>query len=132
MTRQTLFEHTVLERDLGDDFLQLPVLAVQVFDFVADGFSDRVSCRPILAGLERVLAPSVAGIRGDDFSSTQIRDALLTSQPFENCADLLFRRELPSGSAADRLDCGFARLFLLVRHLDALLGVTDPGMCLCD
>jgi hypothetical protein len=34
MTRQTLIEHTVLERDLSDDFLQLPILAVQVFDFV--------------------------------------------------------------------------------------------------
>ncbi len=34
MTRQTFFEHSVLERDLGDDFLEFPVLASQVFDFV--------------------------------------------------------------------------------------------------
>ena len=34
MTRQTFFQYTVLERDLGDDFLQLPVLASQVFDLV--------------------------------------------------------------------------------------------------
>jgi hypothetical protein len=43
MTRQTFFEHTVLERDLSNDFLQLSVLASQIFDFVAGRFSDRVS-----------------------------------------------------------------------------------------
>jgi len=55
-----------------------------------------------------------------------------TSQPFENNADLLFRGELPSGSAADLAHRCFARLLLLVRHFDTLLGVTDPGMCLLD
>jgi hypothetical protein len=34
MTRRTFFEHAILERDLGDDLLELPVLASQVFDFV--------------------------------------------------------------------------------------------------
>jgi hypothetical protein len=34
MTRQTFFEHTVLERHLGDDFFEFSVLASQIFDFV--------------------------------------------------------------------------------------------------
>ncbi len=52
-------------------------------------------------------------------------------KPFEHDADLLFRRELPPGSATDLSDSYFAcLLLLLVRHIDTLLGVTDPGMCL--
>jgi len=130
MTRQTFFEHTVLERDLGDDFLEFPVFASQVLHFVAGGFSDRVASQLLLARLEKVLAPSVVEVRGDTLSSTEIGDALLASQTFENNADLLFRRELPSGATANLSDCGFTRLLLLVGHLDTLLGVTDPGMCL--
>ena len=130
MTRQTFFEHTVLERDLGDDFLEFPVFASQVLHFVAGGFSDRVASQLLLARLEKVLAPSVVEVRGDALSSTEIGDALLASQTFENNADLLFRRELPSGSTTDLSDRCFACLLLLVRHLDTLLGVTDPGMCL--
>jgi hypothetical protein len=130
MTRQTFFEYTILERDLGDDFLQFPVLASQVFDFVTGGLSDRVSSQLLLACLEKVLAPSVVEVGRDAFSATEVRDALLASKPIEDNADLLFGGELPSGSAPDLSDGGFARLLLLVRPLDTLLGVTDPGMCL--
>ncbi len=77
MTRQTFFEYTVLERDLGDDLLQLSVLASQVFDLVAGRFSDRVARQLLLARFEKVLAPSVVEVRGDAFSSTQISDTLL-------------------------------------------------------
>ena len=70
MTRQTFFEHTVLERDLGDDLLELPVLGPQLFDFVAGGLPDGVSCQLLLARLQELLAPSViqiigSGLRGD-------------------------------------------------------------------
>ena len=51
-------------------------------------------------------------------------------KPFEHDADLLFWRELPPGSATDLSDSCFARLLLWVRHLDTLLGVMDPGLCL--
>jgi hypothetical protein len=92
MTRQTFFEHAILERDLGDDFLQLPVLASQAFDFVSIGrFSDGVTGKLLLARFEKVLAPSVVEVRGDALSSTEIRDALLAPQPFKNDTDLLFR-----------------------------------------
>ena len=81
MTRQTFFEHAVLKRGLGNNFLQLAILASQVFDFVSGGFSDCVASQLFLAGLEKVLAPSVVEVGCDAFSSTQIGDALLTSQP---------------------------------------------------
>ena len=113
MARQTFFEYTVLECDLGDDFLEFSVLASQVLDFVSGGFSDCVASQLFLAGLEKVFAPSVVEVGCDAFSSTQIGDALLTSQPLENNADLLLRRELPSGSAADVTYCCFGGLLAL-------------------
>jgi len=122
--------HTVLERDLGDDLLQLAVLASQILDFVAGRFAHSVSRKLLLPRLEKVLAPSVVEVRGDAFSPTQIRDALLASKPFEYDPNLLFGRELPSAPPTDLSYRCFSGLFLLVRHLDTLLGVTDPGMCL--
>jgi hypothetical protein len=44
--------HTVLEPDLGNDFLQLSVLASQILDFVAGGFPDRVASKLLLARFE--------------------------------------------------------------------------------
>jgi hypothetical protein len=48
-----------------------------------------------------VLAPSVVEVRGNAFSTTQIRDALFSPKPFEHDADLVFRGELPSASPTD-------------------------------
>ena len=36
------FEHTIIERDLGDDFLELPVLGSQPLDFIAGSFAHGV------------------------------------------------------------------------------------------
>jgi hypothetical protein len=58
MTRQTLFEDPVLERDLGDDLLELAVLVPQLLDLVAGGFPNRVPGKLRLPGLEEVLAPA--------------------------------------------------------------------------
>ena len=109
------------------------VLASQVFDFVTGGFADRVACQLLLARFEKILAPAVVEVRGNAFSDDRSRrNALLASQPFEHDADLLFGRELPSGSATNLSHCRFACLLLLVRHIDTLLGVMDPGKCLLD
>ena len=83
MTRQTFFEHSVLERDLGDNFFELPVLASQVFDFVTGGFSNRVARELVLARFEKVFAPAVVEVRGDALSSTEIGDTLLASESCE-------------------------------------------------
>ena len=131
MTRQTFFEHAVLERDLSNDFLELPVLASQIFDFVAGRFSDRVASQLLLARFEKVLAPAVVEVRSDAFSATQAGDALLASQPFEYDADLLFGRELSSGAAPDLAHRRFGGL-LLLGHIETLHGVFGPGKCLLD
>jgi hypothetical protein len=43
MSRQTFFEHAVLQRDLRDDFFQLAVLRAEIFDFIARRFAYRVA-----------------------------------------------------------------------------------------
>jgi hypothetical protein len=59
MTRQTFFEHAIFERDLGDDFLELPVLGPQLLDFVAGGFADGVACELLLASFQELLIPAL-------------------------------------------------------------------------
>jgi len=50
-------------------------------------------------------------------------DAVLASQAFEHDPDLLFRRELPSGPSTELPYSRFARLLLLLRHIETLLEV---------
>ncbi len=80
-TRQTFFEYAVLERDLGDHFLQLSVLSPELLDFVAGGFPDRVSYQLLLARLQEVLAPAVVEVGRDALATAQLGDALLSSRP---------------------------------------------------
>jgi hypothetical protein len=110
-------------------FSQFPILASQVFDFVARGFSDRVARQLFLARFEKVLAPSVVEVGSDPFSATQVGDALLAPQTFEEDPDLLFGRELPSTPPTDLSRRRFSGLLLLVRHLDTHLGVTQTPEC---
>jgi len=55
MTRQTSFEHPILERNLRHHLLQLSVLVAEIFDFVAAGFPNRVAGQLLLARLEESL-----------------------------------------------------------------------------
>ena len=112
MTRQTFFEHTVLERDIGDDLLELPVLGPQLFDFVAGGLPDGVSCQLLLARLQEVLAPALVEVGGDALATAQLGDALLAAKALEHDADLLLGCELPAGPTTDLPHGGFGRLLL--------------------
>ena len=129
-TRQTFFEHAILQRDLGDHLLQLSVLVAQVFDFVARGFAKRIARQLLLAGLKEILAPAVVEIRRDALSAAEFRHALLTAQTLEHDADLFLRCELPACPAANLSHGRFAGLLLRSGHLDTLLGAPDPVMCL--
>jgi hypothetical protein len=83
MSRQTFFEHPVLERHLGHHFLQLMVLRAQLLDFVAGRFADRVPGQLLLARFEEVFAPSVIKVSRDALATAQLRDALLAPKPLE-------------------------------------------------
>jgi hypothetical protein len=128
-SRQTFFEHPVLERDLGNDLLQLAILGAELLDFIARRPPDGVSSQLLLASLQEVLAPAVVEVGRDALPATQLRDALLAPQPFEYDPDLLLRRELPTGSSADFTDCGLRRL-LPLRRIETLFWVPGPMKCL--
>ncbi len=71
MTRQTFFEHAIFERDLGDDFLELPVLGPQLLDFVTGGFAHGVARELFLARFEKVLAPAIVEVGGNALAAAR-------------------------------------------------------------
>jgi len=125
-TRQTFFEHPVLDGDLRHDLLQLAVLRAEFLDFVTGRLPTRVSSQLLLASLEEVLAPAVLQVGRDALSAAQLRDTLLSAQPLEHDPDLLLRSELSTGPTADLTNCGFRGLLLRSRHMETLLGVRGP------
>jgi hypothetical protein len=130
MTRQTFFEHAVAERDLGHDFLELPILRAQSLHFVAGRFANGVTSQLLLARFEKVLAPAVVEVRGDAFTTTQFRDTLLASKALEHNADLLLGGELATRAATDLANCGFSGLLAFLAHVETLLGGRSPVKCL--
>ncbi len=130
MTRQTFFEHAVFECDLGDDFFEFSILGPQILDFVASGFADSVACELLLTRFQEILAPALVEVGGNALAAAQFGNTLLTSQPFEDNPNLLLRRELPPGLAADLSYCRFCGLFLRSSHLETLPEASGPVKCL--
>ena len=52
---------------------------------------------------------------GDTLTTAELRYGYLSTQTFENIADLLIRGKLPEGSSPDLLDDVLAHLLLLAR-----------------
>jgi len=90
-----------LQCDLGNDFLELPVLCAKILDIVAGRLPQRVAGELLLAGFEEVFGPAVVEVRGDAFTPTQVGHALLASQSLEDDADPLLGRELAACARAD-------------------------------
>jgi hypothetical protein len=124
-TRQTFFQHPVLERELGHHLLELAVLGAEFFDLIAGGLADGIPRELFFASFEKVLAPAVIQVGRDAFPPAQLRDALLTPQTFENDPDLLLGCELPASASADLSHRCFSGL-LLLRHIETLLGASTP------
>ena len=106
----TFFQQAVLQNEIGHDLLQRTRLATQLLDLVGGRGTGRVAGQPLLAGLQELLGPAVVHRAGDALAPTQLGDAVLTAQAFQDDADLLLGRELPACGAADVLDHGFCRL----------------------
>ncbi len=66
----------------------------------------------LLARFEKVLAPAIVEVGGNALAAAQLRDALLTAQPFEDDPDLssganLLRVRRRISRTADSVDCFF-------------------------
>jgi hypothetical protein len=98
------FEQPQFQRLFGHDLFQVMGLATQMLDLVDGGRTRRVAGQPLLAGFEELLRPVVIEALGNAFAPAQRGNAVLATQAFQHDADLLFRRILLAGRAADVLD----------------------------
>jgi hypothetical protein len=119
----------VLERHLGNHFLELPVLRAKIFDLVAGRFAELVARQLLLASFEEVFAPAVVQVGRDALASAQLRDALLTPQTSRTIrifSSGTNRGELPPCSTSNLPHDGLCGLLLPRSHFDTLLGVSAP------
>ena len=86
------FEQAQFERLLGDDFLQLLGLALEILDLVAGRGPRGVAGEPPLAGFQELLRPAVIEALGNAFAPAQLGDRVLAAQAVQDDADLLFGR----------------------------------------
>jgi hypothetical protein len=84
--------------------LELLVLRAKLYYFIAVGFTGRVSVQPLLAGLQKGLAPLVVNTRGYAFSAADLCYAVFTFQTFQYYTDFLFRVEFTAGFSLDLSD----------------------------
>src|SRR5215471_2579739 len=120
------FEQAVLEGDLGQRFLELAGFGAQHLDLIGARLAGGIAGQPLLAGLQELLAPSVVEVLGNAFLATELSDAVLAAQAFQDDADLVLGREVPPGGAPDVPDGllrALRRLFVSLSHR-LLLGVT--------
>ena len=100
---------------------------------VGGGCPRGVAGQPLLAGLEELFRPIVIEALGNALTPAQRGNALLATQAFQHDADLLLRRILFAGGAADVLDDLLCRLFLcpgFPSHLRSLKGYDEPEILL--
>src|SRR3974377_1131740 len=90
------FKQAVLPGEIGTAFLQGGGLTTKVLYLAGRRSAGRVARQPSLAGLEKLLGPAVVHRGGDAFPAAKLRDVLLAAQSFQNNADLLFGRVLPT------------------------------------
>src|SRR5262249_25157985 len=121
------FEQPVLQDGLGQYLLERSVLVAQRLHFRRRRFACRVSQQPLLACLEKLLAPAVVQVRRQSLAPTEFCDAFLASQALEDDPNLLFGRKAPPRTPVDLPDD------LLCTHSLAHPGLLRLGWkCLLD
>ena len=91
------FQHQVLHRQLGHQFLQPFILPLQGLDLSSAGLSLSVPLEAAFPGLHEILQPFVVDVGGDAFPPAERGDGNLSSDPFNDDPHLLFGTELSSG-----------------------------------
>jgi hypothetical protein len=89
-TQYVFFKHTVLERELGDQLLELADLIPQLRHIAAIGLALGIADQALLARIEELFAPGVVEVSGDAFAPAEFTNAGLATQAFEDDADLVF------------------------------------------
>jgi hypothetical protein len=112
--RDAFFEQAVLDQNLSQRLLELPGFSLELFDFVRGCLTRRVASQSLLAGLQKLLRPTVIEVLVDAFLAAKLSYADLSAKPLQNNADLLLGRMMPA--------CGSANIS------DSLLGAVRCGL----
>src|SRR5207253_9767365 len=88
-----------------------------------------VAGQALLASLQKFLRPTVIKVLDDPLAAAQFSDAVLAAQTSQDNADLLLRRKLAAGNAADflhDLPCRFLPRPGFLSHLRSFDGYDGP------
>jgi hypothetical protein len=80
------------------------IVWAQLHNFNTIRFSLGIPLKPLLASLQKILAPAVAKVRANTFPPAELRYARFTLQPFKHNPDLLFSGELAAGIPSNLAD----------------------------
>src|SRR5436305_12431267 len=106
----TFFEQAVLQHEFGNHLFQCAGLPAQVPDLVRGCRPRGVAGQAFLASLQKLLRPAVIEVLDDPCAATQLSDTVFAARTAQHDADLLLRRKLTPGGAADLLRALFRRL----------------------
>ena len=95
-------------------------LATQIVDLVRGGSPSRIASQALLSSLQEVLRLAIVQVLRDPLAATQLGNAVLAAQAFQNDPDLLLGRRVlarrPSDVLNNLLSC-FLRCPGLLSHL---------------
>ena len=104
------FKQTVLQRQVGNAFLQRLGFAAQILHLIGCGGTRSIASQAALASLHELLRPDVILALGDAFLAAQLRNAVIATQAIQDDPDLVFRRKMAAGRTPDVLDHLLGRL----------------------
>ena len=91
---QAFFEQPVLQNLFGKRLLEVAHLTAQVLDLARGRLAGGIPRKPLLAGFQELLRPTIVQTFGDPLPAAQFGDAVLAAQTREHNPDLLLGRIL--------------------------------------
>src|SRR3981189_3052378 len=127
--RHAFFEQTVLQGQIGNHLLERHGLPTQIVDLVRGGSPGRIASQALLASLQEVFRPAIVQVLRDPLAATQLGNAVLAAQAFQNDPDLLLGRIVLARRPSDVLNnllSWFLRCSGLLSHLRSCERYDEP------
>src|SRR3954465_14217993 len=127
--RHAFFEQTVLQGQIGDHLLERRGLTPQIVGLVRGGGPGCIASQALLSSLQEVLRPAIVQVLRDPLAATQLGNAVLAAQAFQNDPDLLLGRIVLARRPSDVLDNLLSRFLQwsgLLSHLRSYERYDEP------
>ena len=89
--RARFFEQPVLQHHLGEQLFELYRPDAQRLDFIRGGLALRITGQSLLAGLQKLLRPTIVQVLVDLLPAAQLRDAFFAAKPLQHDPDIFLR-----------------------------------------